>query len=127
MCPTSVRTALKDAASAARRAKAAAEEGLPEPAEPAPRALFGKSQGLKRCANPLCAVEFVDRDKNPTRAIMQYGINIGAELPLPVHMVQSNHHDGGPAPAPFMLMPSPLSSLQRPDVLELLQSLGLLS
>ena len=82
-----------------------------------------------RCANPLCPARgcsLSDRDKNACRNILAYALALAAGVAPPAHMVRANRHNGGPAPKPFILLPSPLGSLKLVDVLQQLQSLGLL-
>jgi hypothetical protein len=82
-----------------------------------------------RCANFLCPAHhrrLSDRDKQATPNIFESAQALAAGVPLPAHMVASNRHWGGLRPRPFFLMPVPLSSVQRPDVLEALADSGLL-
>ena len=79
-----------------------------------------------RCANYLCPAlhhSLSDRDQQATLNIFESEQALAAGVPLPAHMVANPRHSGGPAPRPFFLLPVPLSSVQRPDVLEALAGL----
>ena len=110
VAPTSQRSARLDAERAQRGAEAAALAGEPAPPPAPPRAPLARSQGLLRCGNPLCPERdtcLYNRDEGPLRNLCNVALAEAAGEPLPVHMVRSNCHDGGPRPRDFILEPSP--------------------